>query len=307
MPPARLALAALAPLLGATAPTGTLTLPVEAPFVAARIAGQPVRLRVSFDAPGPLTLTLAAARRLGLRSTTAATFLVGPIRLTGGSTSVWLEAGGGRVRVQALWTEHSAIGDGADVDGVVGPTALPVSAVRLVRASAMPGRRRSMPAEIGALTGLGFHETIGGRSLLVRLAPERGDTIATAAAGALLASARGGSLGERIERRPIAYGIDRPVRSLVLGEPFHIATLTVRRLLVRTRDYAGATHLPADAEPESPDEIVVTGGNVAPGMALYRLSLGADVLGRCAEIAWDARAKRLTLDCPRVDGGETIR
>ena len=106
-------------------------------------------------------------------------------------------------------------------------------------------------------------------------------------------------LGETRERVRLATGIERPARPMRLARPLSVDGLTLANLLVRTRDFGGATSLPGLAEPDeeaSPDEVVVTArADASP--AVYYIMLGADALAPCSSITFDNLHRRVELSC----------
>lgn len=273
-----------------------LDLPADAPFVSATLNGAPVRLRVDFAAPGLVMLSPVAARRLKLSATAGSTMVIGPIVLPGQSGAGILALADRRQPVRLLWNDRPPTDDGPAIDGVVSPGALPFESVRLVRPVPRPTRRRSFAARFDPVGGVVIRQAIGGQRTDIRFAPDAPDTLASAATGAAIARRHDGRLGDGTSARRILFGITRPVRALDLGRPLTVAGRRIDRLFVRTADYAGDTPLPRAVAPVDGDEIVVTAR--ASGRPRHRLNVGADVLGDCAAIGWQARARRITLECP---------
>lgn len=273
-----------------------LDLPADAPFVTVALNGAAVRLRVDFAAPGLVLLRPSAARRLGLGATGTSTMVVGPVVLPGLSGAAMLSLEGRARPVRLLWNDRAPTDDDRGIDGVVSPGALPVDTVRLVRDTPRPTRTTTLPARFDPAAGLFATQRIDGRRIEVRLSPARPDTLASAAAGAAIARQGRGRLSAAVDRRTILFGIARPVGAMTLDRPITVAGRPLVRLLVRGNDYAGSTAPPPVAAAiNDGDEVVVTGR--VSGRARYRLDLGADLLGRCAAIGWQARTRRLTLDC----------
>ena len=290
VPAMLLALALPAAARGATAPAGTLTLPWHAPYVTALLDGQTVRLRVNFDAAGLVALTPQAARRLGLGQEAPGLVLVGPVRVPAATRMARAVITGRPASVRLIWADRPPVEE-AGIDGVISPGALPFAHVRVERAGVPRGRVTGLAARYSPTDGL--VAPLDDTGITLRLAPQRADSMATAAAGALLMRKMGGRVDPAPDAtRIILYGIARPVALLSLGRPLRLAGLEVRRLLVRTGDY-GAVSLTRDG---AADEIVVTGQSGArPRLSL---TLGADQLGGCAALEWDATARRILLDCP---------
>jgi hypothetical protein len=188
--------------------------------------------------------------------------------------------------------------EGADV--ALGPQALPWNQVRFRLRPEQPGERRlRFPIVRENLIATVVRFRIGRQEVRLGFAPARPTSLATAAAGALLAESNGGTLGEARERVPLATGVERPARRMSLSRPLSVQGLSIASLLVRTRDFGGETSLPGLApadEEASPDEVVVTArADASP--AVYYIMLGADALAPCSSITFDNLRRRVELSC----------
>lgn len=294
-----------------------LVLPMAAPLIRAEIAGQPVTLRVD---PGVDTAMVilgpAAAQRLGLASDTRADGHVperGLRRVQIGQTPASVPWSREQVQYQGIARsvrimqpasgDHGG-GDFGGADGAVSPALLPHTAVQLeLRAPTTADRTVTLPA---STRGLLFADTIqadwplpGGR-LEIEFHPHRPISVASVAAAALLAQAGGGRISGPVHRTPIAYGVARPVRTLVLDRPVMIAGAPLASLDVRVFDWTGTAQLPPDADASADTGAVVTGSRGRQrGWPI--LKLGRDALAGCASISWQPQGKLISLTCPAKD------
>lgn len=298
------ALALLLCLAAPAAAEDVLVLDMARPVITVTLAGQPLTLRVDPAAKPFVTLTPAAAARLGLADPAR--------RRDGGPVPRGvLTVHAGRADRIIPWSEESLEAGGparsvrvvqpgapvtSDADGIVSPLLLPHGGVRWVaRPATAADRTVTLPAPVTPMHAIAATVTVGGDSIAVELAPARPRSIATAAAGAILAQAQGGSLDGPTVAAPVLYGIERPVRDLVLARPAAIAGLTIARLQVRLFDWAGARQLPPDSDPDAP---LLVSKRLGDQRDWAMLQLGADVLAPCAEIAWRRSPPELALTCP---------
>ena len=263
-------------------------------IVEGRINGVPVRLRVDPETAGYIILNGAAAQRIGLRrSMIGARTTIGPVSISGSTKVARVAIGGVEGRRRLIWTDREAA---AGADGLIGPADMPFDRVVFrLRQPAAGERTLELPMEFERSAGLFYRSAEGEQPILYQISTIRPDSIATGAAGALLAARYSGTWSGEPGEQMIKYGVVRPVRPLALGQPPAIANVAIPRLVVRTSDNRGNATLPTDASAD-PDEIVVT-GNVGRQRARYHVSLGLDWLSGCSSIAWDNRTRRMTLSC----------
>jgi hypothetical protein len=260
--------------------------------------GLPVRIHVSPAMPYRpfLTARVAAAAKL-VPVPVPHVIRVGPVRLDGTPGTAFVAMAGKGFLRGVTWF-GAPMAEGADI--ALGPQALPWHQVRFRLRPARPGERRlRFPIVRENLIATVVRFRIGRHEVRLGFAPERPVSIATAAAGALLAETNGGRLAGTRERIRLATGIERPVRPLRLARPLSVEGLTIASLLVRTRDFGGETSLPGLAGDEagtSPDEVVVTArADASP--AVYYIMLGADALAPCSSITFDNDRRRVELSC----------
>ena len=260
--------------------------------------GVPVRIHVSPAMPYRpfLTARLAEAARL-VPVPVPHVIRIGPVRLDGTPATAFIAMAGKGFLRGVTWFE-APMAAGADV--ALGPQALPWNQVRFRLRPAQPGERRlRFPIVRETLIATVVRFRVGGQEVRLGFAPQRPVSVATAAAGALLAETHGGALGAQRERIVLAAGIERPVRPMRLARPLSVEGLSIASLLVRTRDFGGETSLPgleADDAETSADEVVVTArADASP--AVYYIMLGADALAPCSSITFDNLHRRVELSC----------
>lgn len=258
------------------------------PVVAGGVAG---RMRISPWAPAAPTLNPDFAAKIGLRGGLFGFVLkVGPVKV-GGKTSVTrLQFGNASFRRRVVWFDRRY---DAGADGAVGPGGLPVDIVRFELRAPQPGERTvAVKLDQGPFRPAVTKVDVGGRSISVLFDPQHARTLATAGAGAALAAGLGGQFSGPGARAEVAFGIDRPTRSMRLARPLQIGPLSFSTIDVRVSDNGSIAGIPdADADPE---EIVVTarGGNRRD-----TLIIGRDELARCSSIVFDKPAKLIRLTC----------
>ena len=297
---------ALAALLAVPAAAADLLLERESGFtIPVEVNGITLRLRVDPAASGLVILNPEAALRARLRPELMsarpgipgqyirpAFARIGPVSLSGRTRSVTASTGGQAFPMRAIWFDRPAI-DGAD--GVISVALLPYDGVIFRLGPPRPGEAPvTLPLDFVTELGLYFPYPLEGRALPVQFSLWKPSSIGTAAAGALLAQGRAGAWAGEPDRRPISFGILRPVRPIRLGRPLDLGFGQVAAFLVRTADYRGGLALPADDA--DPDEIVVTAARAAQSARL-NLILGADQFARCSSLRYERAGRRLTLSC----------
>lgn len=270
------------------------------------INGVALKLRVDPAASGLVVLNPDAVKRAGIlpdRMRTPPGFpglryrkawaRVGPVQLEGHAGRAAAAIGGETVRLQAIWFDRDA---SEDADGVISVHHLPYDSVRFALGPPAPGEAETaIDLEYGPSPGLYHRYAPGGEPVAVQVSVHRPVSVATAAAGAVLARAHGGSWDGADERRTVSFGIARPVRPMALAAPLLIEDLAVERFLVRTRDHRGGFDLPSDGPPD-PEEIVVTGA-VRGQPPRLTLVLGRDQLAGCSSLTYRRAERRLVARC----------
>jgi hypothetical protein len=292
--------AALAALLAffATVPASASDLTLDAAsgyLIDATINGVPVRLRVDPETSGFIILNGAAAKRIKLRrSMIGAQAIVGPVRVSAFTKVAGVALGGVTGRRRVVFSDKFAAADGAD--GLIGPGDMPYDRVTFQLRAPVPGERAiGLPMKWERSFGLFYPVAFGSQEVRFRFSTIRRDSIATAAAGAVIAALHAGSWSGEAGEQMIKYEVVRPVRPMTLARPASFGGLPLDRFMVRISDSRGNAVLPTDAVAD-PDEIVVTAERERQ-KARYDLSLGTDWLSACSSLSWDNRARVMTLNC----------
>lgn len=296
---ALLAAAALAttPLEAADTASRDLTLDAATGFtIPARVQQRAVRLRVDLEASPFVVLNPGAVSRIGLsRSRLPAHSRVGPIRLDGYSRRVALRVADTNFHRRAVWMRGHVAVRGAD--GVISAANIPYDRVIFqIRPPRGDEIRHEVQLAYGRF-GLHFPFAVGNEQIEFRFSLLTPQTMATAAAGALLAEHLDGRWTGEATERVVRFDIARPVRPMTLGNPFDIAGFRGRQLLVRTSDNRGLFELPDDRLAD-PEEIVVT-GVVERQRPAFTVSIGMDRLQNCSRLVYTRATNRLSMDCSR--------
>ena len=286
----------LAASIGWVAPAHALDLilPPDEHVIELLVNDVPVRLRVDPETSGYIILNGEAARRVGLRpSWTRGRTSVGPVRISGSTKVARVRTGGIEQRRRIVWSERRAIDD---ADGLIGPADLPFERVVMRLRDAAPGERvTELPMIFDRSTGLVHAIGVDDQSVQMQISTVRENTIATAAAGALLAAHFGGAWAGDSGEQLIKYEVVRPVRPMVLDRAVSVAQLPLENFLVRTVDNRSDQTLPPE-EDADPDEIVVV-GEAGRQQPRYQVSLGLDWLAGCSSLTWDNRSQHMLLSC----------
>lgn len=288
----------LAVLTGAATPVRERSVAGDG-IVNATIAGVSGRIRIEPSGTAMPLITSAYAERAELKSGMFSfDYAVGSQRVYGKTGVAAVDLGTGPFKHRIGWTERRYT---ANADGVVGPGGVPEGIVRFALRPPVPGEHTvalPMTDQGGLASGWGERYALidlGGQPLRIRFDPYHARTLATASAAARIAVAQGGTLLGGVEKVEIAFGIERPVRTMTLARPLVVGPLQFATLGVRIADHGSVAGIPDAADPIDPDEIVVTAKSRKPGRD--RLSIGADLLVRCSSIVFDKPARQIRLTC----------
>lgn len=302
-------LATLAVLAGATAaradpPVASEIVAQPGTAIDATIEGQPVTLRVLAGGPDRLVLNAASAERLGLKPAMlvgrANLSVAGRREFSGKNRPVDFTVGGIKHNARALWFPDAPPVPG---DGTIGPWGLPQSRVTLVFGSADAAATRTDFPLLGGINGssvTGYREATFGLFFAFDLDDPTPYPIASAAAGAAIASAYGGTVSGPSWDVEILFGIKRPVRLLTLDRPFKLGPLSFTRIAVRVRDRIDAagrgSSIREEGEIEDPSEVVVTAKNKGRP-PIYSLTIPRTGMAGCSKVTFDKGTKRIELWC----------
>jgi hypothetical protein len=218
---------------------------------------------------------------------------LGPLLARGRFGMARLRAGGSESAKVFAWFESRAV---EDADGVISPAELPYATVTFRLSEPRRGERSfTFNGRYTPLAGFVVPLAVRDYVVNVKLSVSEPNSIATAAAAAVIAQSHDGAWSGEVRRHHIALGVMRPVRPLALGRAVPIAAMRVRSFLARFRDNGGDVRLPADVATD-PDEIVVTGPGAAQPVR-FLLVLGRDQLASCSSIVWQRRSVRLVARC----------
>ncbi|OYU15238.1 MAG: hypothetical protein CFE37_06635 [Alphaproteobacteria bacterium PA4] len=268
------------------------------------IAGQTLAIVVHSGSIDRLTLDGAVATRIGIQPAT----LMGKANLKFGGSQVLK----GHNRPIDHTTAGIASGDrvlwfdGLDTpaaDGSIGPWALPHDRVALRLPGAgrtsysfpLVGDRNSQSLTVIRTPDYGFGLTFAAESR-ARL------PIASAAAGAAIARALGGTARPDSWEEEVMLGIRRPVRRVDLAQPLVIGPFRFTSIAVRIRDARDAMGS-GDALPlppsddDDPSEIVVTATKTKGPQPIRTLTIPGSALAACSRIEFAKTAKLITLTC----------
>ena len=294
----RALIVATAMLLGWTHPAQAADLTLDAAsgyIVSVQINGHALRLQVDLSASGYVLLNPEAAQRASLNgSMVRSRASVGPVILHGGSNAVRLVIAGTELRERVAWFDRPAV-HGAD--GVISPDLLPYDNIVLQLAAEQAGERDfEFALSFNKSAGLFLQLRIGEQTIGVDFSTFRPRSLATAAAGAVIAAAQGGVWTGDASEEVINFGIARPVRPMHLERPLDLSGLALSDIVVRTADNRGNFALPTDAAAD-PGEIVVTGQTRSRQRAMHSLTIGLDRLGTCSSATYRKAGRLLRLRC----------
>lgn len=286
-------------LIGAAPAPQEYVVPIDG-VVAAQLNGVPLRLRIDPGATAvPLVTEEIAARAQVKPGMIGTLYGVGPIRIAGKTGVATLDLARTRLKRRVSFAAK-AYAEG--FDGVMGPGGLEAPVVRFALRAPIAGERTvtlPMTDQGGLLAGWAERFArieVGGQPLRVRFDPHHPRTLATAGAAVRLAAAYDGTLSGVAGQQEIAFGIQRPIRTLTLARALAIGPLSLRTLGVRTADNGNASGIAEAGAKADPNEIVVTAKGKR-NSGYDRLSLGADALARCSSIVFDKPAKAIRLTC----------
>jgi hypothetical protein len=262
-------------LVSATAPPdlGTVTLDRAAPVVEATVAGVPARLAVTLDEG--VYLSSPFAERVPLTWGPGGYEEVGRVRVrfrqATGAVTVQ-----GVARSMPIRTQDAPCCAGQD--GAIGATQLPWSVVRIGQGGQGPERRYT--AEVDVQSGLSIPWKVRGTLIHVLLAPGQAETVATAAAAAVLAKAYGGQFVGQGRDAILAFGVTRKVRDMALSRPATLLGSPLDRIAVRLADFGGGARLPQEPAGEG----IMVQRKVPAQRGWAAITVGRDRLGRCPSI-----------------------
>ena len=263
------------------------------PVMTFTVDGQEAAFEVTPDAPGSPVLSAAFAARLGLEgSMVAGVRMIGTTKLRAQSNLVRIDLGTSKPeKRRAFFFDTEAWRYRGD--GILGPVSLPDPVITYRLRDAQEGEREvTLPLVEHKRGGFYIRLPIGDDYIPTFFTFEREETMANAAAGAMLAQAYGARMEGEARDLHIEFGIERPVRSLVFQNGFTLGELPVTNVVVRSQDTGSTAAIPDEAS--DPNEIVVAGGKAKTEP---RLSIGTGSLKRCSSLSFDRKAEVIRLSC----------
>lgn len=264
-------------------------------IVPAMINGHPVHLRVD-TGYSDIVLNPGVAARVGVKpSLFGADLRIGPVRVDGRSGRGLVRLGPAAEQRHIIWFDRDVA---ADADGVINIAHLPYAETTLVLGDAGPDDIvRSVGTTPLGFWSVAYRRPIGGQEVEVRLLLDAPRTMLTAAAGAVIGQAHGGSWIDEAVPHRIAFDVLRPAREMNFASPVPLDLVTLRRALVRTSDNLGRHALPT-APSSDPNEIVVT-GQTGKSRPYFTVILGRDQLAGCSSLSYQRATRLLNLRCRR--------
>lgn len=221
---------------------------------------------------------------------------IGPVLVRGHRATVWLDFAFGAQAASVEWYPREAAQAGAQL----GPMAMPATIVRFrLGPPRLDEHQFTLPLD-DEDNAWGIASTsleLAGQQVRFAFAPHFARSVASAAAGGVLARAQGGRFIGQPQNVVISHGIARPARPVRLDRALPLGPVQLRDLLVRTLDYGTATGIADQSdEPGSPADILVT-GRADRQRPHYIVYLGADTLAGCSSISFDKAARTIMLSC----------
>lgn len=271
-------------------------------LIATTIEGVPARLRIVSGGPDRLVLNAAYVAQSGIKPapilSNANLNIAGKRAFKGKNRPLDFVIGGLAHKGRAFWFFDAPPLPG---DGSIGPWALPQSRVTLQFGSTDDtSQRHDFPlfGGINSSSFTGYKEESFGMAIGFDLDDPTAHPIASAASGAAIARAYGGTLSGATWDVEILLGVKRPVRLMTLQRPLVIGPLSMTQIAVRVRDRVDSAgrgeSIPDNSE--DPSEIVVSAKKKGPGPA-FTLSIPRATLAQCSRLTFDKAATRIELWC----------
>ncbi len=191
-------------------------------------------------------------------------------------------------------------------DGSVGPFAIPFDVVKIQLSPSLPAELEHSMIYFGNLnngSNAGHIDPTFRTTVNFSIEKRMRYPLASAATGAAIAAAYGGTLSGESWDEEIAFGIKRPVRLLTLEKPFIIGAFRFTQIAVRVRNGVDAGALgeaiaeQAVDDDSDPAEIIVMGKGKKAKQPIFTFDIGRDVLDACSSITFDKAAKQMRLSC----------
>jgi len=271
-------------------------------LIPATVEGTSAQLRVLSGGPDRLVLNVDYIARTGIKPAPIAgnanLNIAGRRVFKGKNRPLDFVVGGMVQKGRAFWFFDTPPVLG---DGTIGPWALPQSRVTLQFGTTDPASQRHdfpLLGNINASSVTGYKEATFGVYVGFDLDDPADYPMASAAAGAAIARAYGGTLSGATLDVEILLGVKRPVRLMTLERPLVIGPLSMTRIAVRVRDRldeAGRGE-PIPDGTEDPSEILVSAKKKGP-RPYFTLSIPRATMAACSRLTFDKATTRIELWC----------
>lgn len=288
-------------------PSSVIRIDADLPLTAT-IEDVPARLQITTGLVDRLTLTTDFVAANGIKPAPiagkASINFWGRKEIEGRNRPLDYSIGGVAEKGRAFWF----VGDVPQpkFNGSIGPWAIPFDRIIVSIAPALGTEADHDMPYFGDLSNgslSGYREAGFSTAVTFGVERELRYPLASAATGAAIAAAYGGTLSGEVWQEHIAFGVSRPVRLMTLERPFVIGPFSFKQIAVRTRgirDAAGSGDAIAEAESESdadPNEIVVEALGKQAKKPAFTLAIGRAALGQCASMTFDKLARKIILNC----------
>jgi hypothetical protein len=263
--------------------------------VRGEINDQAVRYRVLADGTSTLLLNSEAVSRLGIKPGLigiGVRIRIGSTVIDGRTASIRYTVDAQTAKRRIAWFSRPVT---SDVDGVLGPAAVPQSVVTFQLHESGPDERVfTLPLVDRGYQGMGTVVAAGTAQVFVQWDLARAGSMATAAAAADFAVSNGAVFSGPGGQEVIRFGVERPVRRLLLGTPVMVGPLRIDELGARTGDYGDASRIP-DRDADASEVVVTVKGHRDP--AIHQILIGRDAMAPCSQISFDKARARVVLRC----------
>jgi hypothetical protein len=261
--------------------------------VNATVGGNEAHMQFLSSGPASLILNSDAAQRFGAKGGLfGGQANVGPVAIKGQTGAVTFSVAGLKSRGRAAWFDRPIT---SAHDGSLGPMSVPHDIVTIQLRAAQPDERQfELPMANQSNGSVGTFAMLGGQRLFIQWDLIRQENLATAAAGAILSRAYDGQFAGKSRQAVIAFGIERPVRTMYLSSSFVVGPHRLDSIVTRTSDYGDTSDI-SDANAD-PNEIVVTARG-KKSKAIYILQIGRDAMQGCSSLTFDKPRKLVILTC----------
>ncbi len=284
------------------APAATELVVRPGELVAASVEGLPARIRVVSGGPDRLFLNAEYVARSGIKPApfigNGSLNIAGRRAFKAKNRPLDFVIGGMAQKNRAFWILDAPAVPG---DGTIGPWALPQSRVTLQFGDTdATSQRHDFPllGNINSQSLTGYKEASFGVVISFDLEDKGAYPVASAAAGAAIARAYGGTLSGASWDVEILLGVMRPVRLMTLERPLVIGPLSMKQIAVRVRDRidgAGRGE-PIPDGTEDPSEIIVPAKKKGP-RPYFTLSIPRATMAACSRLTFDKAATKIELWC----------